>query len=355
MAHVQTQFIEFHGTIRLGTYEENAILRTKRETLLRDLKAGLKKLFNDRGQDPPEYATINQGSYKINTGICPLKGDYDLDIGVLFQIDKTNHPDPVVVKKWVFDALLRPNRTVEMKGPCVRVQYLSDGEPDHHVDLAVYAAGPSGEGLRSLGRGKLNSTEAQRYWEDADPEGLTATIVTRYTDEDAAQFRRVIRALKRWKHEKFAIGGNSAPPSIGLTLAIHKADWFQPVKKLKDTVQGTYEYDDRLALEQLTRNMVNAFMGTLGQRRLHLWLPVRPWTDVFAKMTDAQQEVFFERLVRLRDALLAAGNEPKRKQACELLRAEFGDDFPVPDDEPKEEARKFSAPAYVGSTSGAWN
>lgn len=352
MAKVQPQFIEFHDKIRLGTYDENATLREKRKTLLDDLKDGLKELFEEKGEAQPDYHTINQGSYKINTGNKPVEGDYDLDLGVIFHIRKEDYSDPVTVKKWVYDALMRPNRTVEMRGPCVRVQYIKDGKPDHHVDLAVYAGGSDGNGSRSLARGKLNSEEASRVWEDADPEGLTQKINDRHQDKDAEQFRRVVRALKRWKQEKFALGGNGAPPSIGLTLATY--EWFGPEKILKDLVQGTYEYDDRLALEKLVRTMLSKFQGSEGSRRLSVNLPVSPWTDVFTRMTDTQQEVFYTRLVALGNALEAAGGESSRKKACEKLRGQFGSDFPVPEDEePKDEAKRFTAPAYVGSTQGA--
>lgn len=354
MAKVQPQFIEFHSNIRLGTYEENATLREKRETLLKDLRQGLKELFEEKEQEQPDYETINQGSYKLNTGNKPVEGDYDLDIGVIFHINKEDYSDPVEVKKWVYDALERPNRTVEMKGPCVRVQYLKDGKPDHHVDLAIYAGGKDRNGFRSLARGKLNSDTANRIWEDADPEGLTEKITSRHKDDDAAQFRRVVREMKRWKQEKFSLNGNGAPPSIGLTLAAY--EWYCPAKTVKDAVQGTYEYDDRQALEQLVQKMLSQFQGAEGQRRLKLYLPVQPWTDVFGKMTDSQHEDFYSRLKRLRDALVDAGKESSRNKACQTLQSQFGEDFPVPEDEEpkaKDEAKQFSRVAFVGSNSGA--
>ena len=42
MADLQKQFLEFHNTIRLGTYEENTSLREKRDLIINQLKASLR-------------------------------------------------------------------------------------------------------------------------------------------------------------------------------------------------------------------------------------------------------------------------------------------------------------------------
>ena len=42
MADLQKQFLEFHNTIKLGTYEENGFLRAKRDSIINQLKTSLK-------------------------------------------------------------------------------------------------------------------------------------------------------------------------------------------------------------------------------------------------------------------------------------------------------------------------
>lgn len=43
MADLQKQFLEFHNTIKLGTYEENGFLRDKRDLIINQLKSKLKE------------------------------------------------------------------------------------------------------------------------------------------------------------------------------------------------------------------------------------------------------------------------------------------------------------------------
>lgn len=113
MARAQTQFESFHRTILFG-YDSSEELRNRRDTLLVDLKKNI-------CDDAPPYSTFTQGSYALNTGIHPLNGNPDLDIGVLFECSPEDYPDPLVLKKYVRDALVRHNRTVKIRRPCVTV------------------------------------------------------------------------------------------------------------------------------------------------------------------------------------------------------------------------------------------
>lgn len=68
----------------------------------------------------------------------------------------------------------------------------------------------------------------------SDPKGLVDYINDKYEadSEERAQYRRVIRYMKRWKNLKFNSSGNAEPPSIGITLIA--ADKFE--------VYRTYDY-----------------------------------------------------------------------------------------------------------------
>ena len=118
--------------------------------LTNELSDYFEKKAKQDGSKKITFATQNQGSYSMGTGIKALEEeDFDIDVMVLFNISKDDYT-PVKVKEWVYAALSKANRTVEYKKPCVRVQYLKKGEKQYHIDLALYAAQNSGIALTAL-------------------------------------------------------------------------------------------------------------------------------------------------------------------------------------------------------------
>lgn len=88
MADLQTQFNKFHETIKID-FEGNKPLREKRDVILAELRAGLKKQFLTNS---PTFKDFVQVSYDLATGVEPLQGeDYDIDIGLDFQ--SNNRPN----------------------------------------------------------------------------------------------------------------------------------------------------------------------------------------------------------------------------------------------------------------------
>ena len=77
------------------------------------------------------------------TGIKPFEdGDYDIDVGLFFDISKDDYENPVTAKKWVYDALKDEYPNIEMKKPCVAVKFESEEEENnnhYHVDFTIYA------------------------------------------------------------------------------------------------------------------------------------------------------------------------------------------------------------------------
>jgi|LakWasM112_LOW13_FD_contig_111_16469_length_4923_multi_4_in_0_out_0_1 hypothetical protein len=307
MAHAQTQFENFHSTILLG-YDESSVLRDRRETLLNDLK-------NNISEDAPKYETFNQGSYALYTGITPIDADPDMDIGVIFECTPEDYPDPLTLKKYVRDALTRQNRTVKIRRPCVTVTYFNDGEPTHHIDLAVYSI--NGNDQTQLARCRESDAKEDRVWEPSEARELTNKIIDQFKDNDRQQFRRVVRALKRWRDIKI---GHKNVPSIGLTVAAY--NWFTPKY---DSVDGKPR--DLIAM----RDLINRMLANWGISGLVVSLQVAPYCDLFERMTDTQMKDFKERLETLRNALNEAENQPDTHEACKILQKQFGDDFLVPE------------------------
>lgn len=333
MAKLHSFFLKFHDSIKLGTYDEEATLREKRDTLLANLKEGLPA-------DAPAFSTFNQGSYALGTGIKPLDGNYDIDVGVVFEARPEDH-EPVELKKQVRDALKRPSRTLAIRRPCVTVNYLRNGDPEFHVDLAIYTKGSDGK-LR-LAMGKENSGAEHCKWEIQDPEGLQSTIINRFKDDDRKQFRRVVRYLKRWRHYNFSHSGLN---SIGLTVAAYR--WFNPVKSLWDG-----EYNDMQALEDLVTSMLGKFsyvdVNGTQERRLTVTSSAEPWADLLVKMTALQMADLEDRLKALQTALIDARSETDEVVACKSMAKLFGGDFPVP------EAKEATASKVKRSVTGTGN
>ncbi len=350
MANVQKQLEQFNENIRLKRYSQNRTLQQKREIVLEKLRTGLKRVFEEKDESPPKFRTFNQGSYKLGTGVKPLDGDYDIDVGVRFELGTQQEPDPVVVKNWVFDALEGHTKRVEVRRPCVTVFYQCGNEPLYHVDLAVYSdSSTNSDALDYLAKGKLNSLSENRIWEQADPDGLVEAITSKHSGVEWEQFRRCIRNLKRWKDLEFSSDGNSAPVGIGITLAAF--NWFEPVIRIVDQFSGKTSPDDLEALNELVASVRDNFKRVYHDgewaERLIVELPVVPGNDVFEKMTNAQMGSFKVKLDKLKEAVSEARAEVDPVKACEALNRVFGADFPVPD---KDETGAIRAPAIIASS-----
>jgi hypothetical protein len=188
-------------------------------------------------------------------------------------------------------------------------------------------------------------------WDVSDPQGLTAEIERRFTGDGRAQFRRIVRALKRWKDINFTGEGNAAPRGIALTIA----SYHDLIPTYADPLTGK-PADDLGALRRLVGAMLARFHTTYNWAtrewacRIEIKLPVEPYSDLCAQMTDKQMEEFEDKLKTLQAALDAADAEVDPIEACKKLGKVFGDDFPVPD---PEDTGKRHGPAIVSSSSSA--
>jgi hypothetical protein len=350
MAEIQKYFDEFHDKIRLKRFEENETLREKRDRILERLKNNWPNVFEDMDIAPPQYETFNQGSYDLGTGNKPLNGDYDIDEGIIIKIFKDDYPDPVKVKKWIYDALYGHTKSVEIRRPCVTVYYQKNEEAIYHVDLAVYC---QSDDKIYLAKGKLNSSENNKIWEEAEPHELSTLIKEHYSDrDDDKQFRRIIRYLKRWKDVQFSQDGNAAPIGMGITIAAYY--WFKPEKTVIDVFANTFKYKDLEALSQFVQKMIDnfTFVWRDGEyvERLEVILPVVPGSDLFDKMSNSQMTKLKEKLENLQKVLENAIAEADPTEACKLLQKQFGDDFPVPE---KNDTAQKRSKAIVSSSASA--
>lgn len=321
MVNLQTQFLKFHDKIKIS-FDDSQLLRDKRDIIVTNLRDGLKKLYSTNA---PSFEHFSQGSYDLATGVYPLWGqDYDIDVGIIFNFSKGKYK-PVQVKEWVFNALNTPVRTVEIKRPCVRVQYHQNGTHWFHVDLAIYSRDTDflGNEVNHIAKGFPSSTEDKKIWELSEPFKLKDLLKSQVPDSlDREQFRRVIRYLKRWKDYRFSSSGSGRPTGIALTACCYYL--FSPQKNYNYS-SYSYQYNDLQALYNVVDKIIAAYSW---YNRLTIKLPVQPYNDLFEKMTDYQMGSLKTELIALRDALTYASNEGTTQQACSRLQKVFGTDFP---------------------------
>lgn len=318
--YCQQQFKEYYEEIKIS--DEKAGLREKRTILLDALRAGLPEKV-------PGWTHFNQGSYAMGTGVMPLDGNYDIDVGIVFDMDRTEYT-ALEIKKEVFFALNKGNRSVEIKYPCVRVNYMKNGEVDFHVDLAIYC---KEDDDYYIAKGKTNSDADKILWEDSAPRELIDWVYDRFSGDDRKQFLRVISYLKRWRDLKL---GHSNLPSIALT--VFAGEYFVP----NHDIFNNNNPRDLLALKSLAETMKNKL--DWGMFDIHL--PVSPKTSLVSKLTELQKENLQDKLECLISVLNEAQSETDTHKACKKLAKQFGDEFPVPD----AEAAKSNTPRSVTVT-----
>jgi hypothetical protein len=346
MADLQKQFVEFDDKIRLQDTKRSELAQ-KRKNILDTLSAGIKRQ-REEGKNIPSYRPFNQGSYDIFTSIEPLDGDYDLDVGIEFDLAKADYKDPLEVKRWVFDAVDGHTENVEMKEPCITVSYTRQGETKFHVDLPVYSkASRNPDNKCYLARGKDTTAKSERIWEATAPEKLTDLLNEKWSDADErCQYRQVIRAMKRWKNVNFSSEGNAAPR--GITLAVAAYYWFYPSSHWVD---GKKKFDNLSALESFVAAFKNQFIQKYDLNNkpyncVTVQCPAEPFDDLCGRMSAEQMRQFYNKLDDLLTALKSAKQDPDPHTASKTLRRQFGDDFPVPE---KTETAKSKPPAITHS------
>ena len=343
---IQFHFDRFHGKIKLGRVDDAYKKARKRDD---SIKADVKTEFREAGY--PIVADFIQGSLKTHTGIVPISGDYDIDRALV--IDEGKAPEnPVTPKKKALDVLEdRGFKNAKIKKPCVTADYASDNV---HIDFIIYKR--SGNQYY-LAVGKKNSDEDNREWSIADPLGLIEWIgdASDYDDDDAkdvmAQFRRLVRYLKRWRDVQFSESVAGKVFSIGLTVMVKQ--------ELVPTFSTEGTRDDLAAL----RATVKAILGAgyfdeeeKGKYRVRVDLPVEPHRDIFDGSSLDTGTQLYNKLKRLKEQLEKAEALSDERKQCEILNKLFGDDFEVP--EPPTGGSKTNRAIYgtagvVGHSHGA--
>jgi hypothetical protein len=251
--------------------------------------------------------------------------EYDIDVALQFNIEEKDY-SASEVRGWVYDAIKDHTEKVDSKGPCIRVTY-KDG---YHVDLVVYAVQENiyGEKVFKLAH-KSNG------WRDANPEKLlkyiSATIMDKFKDtEDTLtktnQFRRIVRYLRRWDDEALPFESDAKPSGLAYILLVNQ----YLGNKLVNVINN--KSDDLSALMQISSSVASIY------GRISIQKPTPEYEDMFSKINDQDMKKLIERFKALAAVLQKVKNEPKEKEACNLLKKQFGRDFPIPENKGAEDS-----------------
>lgn len=321
-ARLYKQFKKFHDTIKLE--KEVTLLKEKREILQADIEEKLPEELGsiDIKITKSDLHFFDQGSYRqaVSTGI--ITDAPDRDVAVEFDLDIDIYKDPRKIKKCVRDALKIENkRNPQIKEPCVTVRYMQVGEEKIHIDFPIYA---KKDGRYYLARGKEFS---QTYkWEQCDPHGLNKHLDGLFEGVKGDQLRRIVRYLKKWKIENYgeSYSKDQLPPSIALTLMAGDVFVYQ-------TTDG--QDDDLAALAIVVSGIKNKFSYDSGAEQYSIShrLPVRPWSDVFYKMTADYQNKFYKKVCILCAKVQNALDASEEYEAAKFLQDIFGEDFELPE------------------------
>ncbi len=323
---LQKQFKKFDKEIYLSNKSDDyQDARTKEHSILSEIK----KQFKEKGFSVIE--DFRQGSFSTNTAIRKLRGDFDVDRAIVIR--KCDSPsDPLECKQKVYDILEnRGFRNHKIKTPCITADYASK---NLHIDYAIYQKDDYGR--YEIGLGKPSSNTENKKWELSEIKEFqnwingssNETGRRNLTNEEKAQFKRLVRYLKRWRDLKIPEANQKYFYSIGLTIMIKES--FIP------SIEDNSLENDLESLIQTVEYLLEQknYFTTWGDNKYNIQvnIPFAPGVDVFRKHGKTQGTVFRNALKNLLEKLKKASDEGTLKKQCEILQGVFGDDFEIVDD-----------------------
>lgn len=133
------EFNKFYRTSVVLPETEQNELREKRKLNVKRLKDGLLEYNEENKKDYKISEDRIQGSMAMHTIVQNDEGDYDIDVGIVFESSNLNGLGPLASRNMVADALKRKTKQFAeepvVKTSCVRLKYTSTG---YHVDFALF-------------------------------------------------------------------------------------------------------------------------------------------------------------------------------------------------------------------------
>lgn len=128
----------YRTSVVLSEIEQNE-LREKRKLNVKRLKEGLLEYNEENKKDYKISEDRIQGSMAMHTIVQNDEGDYDIDVGIVFESSNLNGLGSLASRNMVAGALKGKTKQFaeepEVKTSCVRLKYTSTG---YHVDFAIF-------------------------------------------------------------------------------------------------------------------------------------------------------------------------------------------------------------------------
>ncbi|MBN4074440.1 MAG: hypothetical protein COA82_11890 [Alkaliphilus sp.] len=353
MARLDKEFKTFYS--EEVKYYANKEIRDKKNKLKTDFKSNFPTKFKEYFDDEfkaENIRFIDQGSYAIGTTINHGNKAFDIDVATILDIDVTKYSNPVEIKKIARDSLSSTNRNPIIKEPCITVKYTKEGEEKYHVDFPVYA---NHNGRLYLARGYEYSSEENRKWELADPEGLNDYFKTDNLQieglelsgdekEQRNQKRRLIRYFKWWKAEKYSNpqSDNEVPPSIALTILVCKYFKYSKIDEKYNDLDSLYKTVNKI-IEEIFYDGYDTEWNEIKKIR-NCNLPTIPNSDCFSNLKNSDNYVkkFYDKMEYFKNQLEIAVNESNERKAGESICKVFGEKFPLPEEDKANEEDSFA-------------
>jgi hypothetical protein len=309
MANLHSGFEAFHETLVLSQTKKEA-LRQSRDAIRSRIEAYFKEML--KVEIPKFHA---QGSFAMLTIVNPLDGEFDLDDGIYLQHlnehDQSEWPTPEAVHSWIVEAT--EGYTTEKpidKRTCVRVRYAGQ----YHIDLPSYA--------KFEGNAMLAET-GEKGWHRSDPIALTERFIEQ-VKKRGEQLRRFVRYFKAWADYQ---SGTRGTMPCSLILTVLATDYFQGDER------------DDVSMAQTANAIRDAIQVQFRVRN-----PVDNMEELAGRLSDGDKQRFQEAIDDLAKDAAKANCSKSKKEASKLWQNQFGERFPLVDnDDEKENQKKQNA------------
>jgi hypothetical protein len=295
MADCSKEFFQFLEKIQLWEAKIEHLLTSRNA-----LRERIKTYYKERGENIPDF--LGQGSLKVHTCINQSEEDYDIDDGVYLQHlpeKKADWPKTETVHNEIKEAVKdHTDQTPEDKTACIRVLF----KKEYHVDLAIY--GKFEEKIYLARKGN-------EQWEENSPKLFTDWILGK-VESQGEQLRNVIKYVKKWAYYNGWIDTIS-----GFLITILVGTHFSQVADKDDLA--------------LSNTLINITAYLRSNRKIIR--PVEPIKNMTASFTDTEMETMVSHFEKFKDAAQKAVLGTVKKDAQEIWRSLFGDDFPKYEDE----------------------
>lgn len=286
MANCHASFLSFNPVVALDSTRKGQ-LRTSRDAV----RERIRRFFREKqnGFFPKFHG---QGSFMMNTIIYPLDGEFDVDDGIYFLVDKQPTYSVGTFHDWICAAVDGHTQQKPLdKQPCVRLVYAGQ----YHLDLPIYYV-IKGQCPRLAHKSK--------GWIDSDSREFIKWF-NKKTDEDG-QLKRIVRYLKAWSDYR------SGDLPSGLIFSILAANNI-----------SLYDRDD-VAFHQTLVNIKNSL-----DRSFVCYRPTTPaYEDLLTNYSKTNKDYFLEQLGSfIESAEKALSDKTSQKDACKAWQRHFGDRF----------------------------